>query len=135
MKAYLNLCKCTAWLSYYFLSCNDDASNFYYENNQGRTMWRNCRLNTKNPDNQLGWAILAINAIFILYGKISPNLTCYITLRVQNINGQYTIPPLCSSLLTTKRSCYDANKTRPKGLCSIISISQLSNFAIYQLSN
>ena len=26
---------------------------------QGRTKWRDCRLNSKNPDSQLGWAILA----------------------------------------------------------------------------
>ena len=26
---------------------------------QGRTKWRNCRLTTKNPDYQLGWALLA----------------------------------------------------------------------------
>ena len=29
------------------------------ESNKGRTKWRNCRLTNKNPDYQLGWAILA----------------------------------------------------------------------------
>ena len=72
---------------------------------QGRTKWRSCRLTTKNPDYQLGWAILAEcrqldnhNAIFILCSENFPNLTCYITLTVHNINGQSTVPPLHSSL-------------------------------------
>ena len=48
---------------------------------QGKTKWRNCRLTTKNPDFQLGWAILAecsnknIRNFFILCSeKIIPTL-------------------------------------------------------------
>ena len=73
---------------------------------QGRMKQRKCRLIAKTPDYQLGWAILAeckqldtLNSIFILCSENSPNITCYKTLSVHNINGQSTISPLCSFLL------------------------------------
>ena len=99
---------------------------------QGKTKWRNCRLDTKNPVNpdfQLGWAILAecsqsrgcINGsecsnknkrnFFILCSENSPNLTCYITLRVHNRKGQSTILPLRSSLLSLVFSVYTLQDT------------------------
>ena len=51
-----------------------------------RTKERNCRLTTKNPDYQLGWALLAelpMNTIFILGGENSQTLTGWL----HNING------------------------------------------------
>ena len=35
----------------------------------------------------------------ILFSENSPNLTCDIKLRVHNINGQSTVPPLHSSMV------------------------------------
>ena len=62
-------------------------------------------LTTQNSDYQLGWAILAEcrqldthKHIFHFMSWNSPYLTCYITLRVHNINGQSTVPPLHFSL-------------------------------------
>ena len=77
---------------------------------QGRTKSRSCRLTTKNSDYQIGWAILT--AIFILPSENSPNLTCYLTLRVHNINDTSIVPPLGSSLLLQYR-CTCSNTLPP----------------------
>ena len=47
---------------------------------------------------------ITIIAIFILYSENSPNLTCYITLSVRNINGQSIVHSLCSSLYVMIKS-------------------------------
>ena len=44
-------------------------------------------------------SLIPRNAVFILCIENSRNLDCYITLRVHSINGQSTVPPLCSSLI------------------------------------
>ena len=74
--------------------------------------WRNSRLTTKNPDSQLGWDILAEcrqlvthTTTLILCSENSLNLPVTLTLRIHNINGQSTVPPLHSSL-------QDASSTR-----------------------
>ena len=64
-----------------------------------RKKWKNCRLTTKIQTTNLigpfwpseGSYIDTINTIFILHGKNSPNLACYITFRVHNINHQSTV--------------------------------------------
>ena len=68
--------------------------------NQGRTQWRNCRLTARNPNCQLGWAILAecrqhpsMQFSFSIV-KILP------TLPVTYSNGYCTVCPLWCSLLS-----------------------------------
>ena len=92
--------------------CDQYSKSYVSPQLYGRTKSRNCRLTTKNSDYQFGWAILTacrqlpINPIFILPSEnYSPNLTCYLTLRVHNINGPSTVPPLCPSLHSTNIPC------------------------------
>ena len=76
---------------------------------QGRTKWRNCRLSIETPDYQFGWAVQdPLNATYIFCSDNSPNLTCYVTLRVHIINDLSTIPSLRSNedyLLLQKVGC------------------------------
>ena len=80
---------------------------------QGIIRGRKCRLSTETPDYQLAWADLAAirlldnqNAIIILRMENSTNLTYYISLRILTINGQSTVPPLCSCLAGSKIEWY-----------------------------
>ena len=66
----------------------------------GRMKCMNCKLTTKKPDYQLGWASWQLNIQkrnFILCSENSPKPT----LRVNTINGQSIVPPLRSSLEVT----------------------------------
>jgi hypothetical protein len=70
---------------------------------------RNCRLSTETPDYFPTWlgcfgskqaaGYPKLQFSFYVFSGNSPNLTCYIKLRVHSINGQSTIPPLRSSLI------------------------------------
>ena len=102
--------RCVLLLRKYTYSLTIEVPNF-----QGRTKWRNCRLSTETQDNQLGLAVLAVLRLldtlkrnFIFYVvKNSPNLNCYITLRVHILNFLSTVPPLRSSLLILSSTpCY-----------------------------
>ena len=54
-------------------------------------------LTNKNLEYQLGWSVLDVQ--FSYYAvKVLANLDCYMILRLHNIDGQSTIPQLCSSL-------------------------------------
>ena len=73
---------------------------------QGSIRGRKFRLSTETPDYQLAWADLAairlLDNQIILRMKNSTNLTYYISLRILTINGQSTVPPLCSCLAGSK---------------------------------
>ena len=54
-------------------------------------------LTNKNLEYQLGWSVLDVQ--FSYYAvKVLANLDCYILLRLHNIDGQSTVPQLCSYL-------------------------------------
>ena len=54
-------------------------------------------LTTKNPEYQFGWAVLEVQFSFYAV-KVLSTLDCYIILRLHNIDGQSTVPQLCSYL-------------------------------------
>ena len=76
---------------------------------QERMKRRNCRLNTKTPNYQLGRAVSAARRLLDKYPKtefsgyevkISQAIyTCYIKSMLYSIKAQSTIPPLLSSLI------------------------------------
>ena len=54
-------------------------------------------LTTKNSEYQFGWAVLEVQFSFYAV-KVLSTLDCYIILRLHNIDGQSTVPQLCSYL-------------------------------------
>ena len=55
------------------------------------------KLTTKNSEYQFGWAVLEVQFSFYAV-KVLSTLDCYMILRLHNIDGQSTVPQLCSYL-------------------------------------